>query len=214
MSEPRVLPAVKPALWAELLSLALAREGMAVSLPCGGEEDLFRGLRAEPGALVLLDFEAFGPGGEAVIGRIRRADPNARVLVLSRRMGEEVAEAVLRAGASGFVGKESPFSTLLAALRAVGRGELWAPRQVTARALDRLNAIPSGTVSDAPPLTRRERDVVEAIRLGRSNKDIANALGISEKTVKTHLGSIFMKTGLHSRFAVALWAREEVDQKS
>lgn len=206
---------VQPKLWAELLTLAFAREGdVRVLQSVADEDELAEAADRHKGAVILLDYEALGPGCEGVIARMRRIGPSLRVLVLARRSGDETVSSVLRAGAVGLVGKQSGFTTLLAAVRAVAAGEVWAQRQVTARLIQQM-AFPQRTMADgSASLTRREWELVDAIRQGGANREIALALGISEKTVKTHLTNIFLKTGVHSRFALARWAQEQIHPKS
>lgn len=204
-----VVVAVKPPLWSELLSGALGGvPGLDVVGCVGDEDELVEMVAAAGSPVVLLDYEAWGPGTEGVIGRVRRENPRARVLVLARRGGDDVVVGVLRAGATGLVGKDRPFATVVAAIRAVASGEAWANRTATARALHQL-ASPCGHArAGLDLLTRRERDVLDGVCHGQRNREIASALGISEKTVKTHLASLFGKAHVSSRMALAVWARQ------
>lgn len=205
-----VLVAVCPPLWGELVVRTLLREpDVDVLGPVGDEASLRETAAAAPGApVVLLDYEAFGPGTEAVIARLGRTAPACRVLVLARRATDDTVVSVLRAGASGLVGKDRSRDTLVAAIRAVAAGEAWANRAATARALRQLAGSGHPALGGHALLTRRERDVVDAVCDGLRNREIAEALGISEKTVKTHLGSLFVKAGVASRMALARWVRE------
>jgi DNA-binding NarL/FixJ family response regulator len=205
----RVLVAINPPLWGELVERTLLREpDFDVAGHVEDETSLVETVARAAGPLVvLLDYEAFGPGTESVVSRLGRLAPGCRVLVLARRATEDTVVSVLRAGASGLVGKDRSRETLVAALRAVAAGEAWANRAATARALRQL-AGPGRPAIGAALLTRRERDVVEAVCDGRRNREIAEALGISEKTVKTHLSSLFVKAGVASRMALARWARQ------
>jgi DNA-binding NarL/FixJ family response regulator len=178
-------------------------------------EDELRQLTAEqePGVIV-LDYEGLGPNAEGVVSRLRRLAPRVRVLVLARRSGEETVVSLLRAGAAGLVGKSADLSTLLSAVRAVAAGEVWAERKVAAKAIEQL-AAPVPTEPDGRVmLTRREWEVVEGIGRGLRNREIARALGISEKTVKTHLNHIFSKLHVESRFTLALWAQGGVQPRA
>jgi DNA-binding NarL/FixJ family response regulator len=211
----RVAVAVYPPLWGELLAHALGQEPWVEVVGRAAGEDELRQLTSEHAPdVILLDYEGLGPNAEGVISRIRRLAPTVRVVALARRSGEETVVSVLRAGAAGLVGKGTDISTLLNAVRAVAAGEVWANRRVAAQAIEQLAAParpePDGRVS----LTRREWEVVEAIGRGLRNREIAHSLGISEKTVKTHLNHIFSKLRLESRFALALWAQGELQPKS
>lgn len=165
-------------------------------------------------AVVIFDYEALGPNSEGVIARLHRAEPRARILVLARRSGRETSVSVLRAGASGMVGKEMAFATLVAAILAVAAGQVWANRETTARVIEQL--VTSSRVDDdgTPVLTRREWEVVTEIARGLRNRQIALELGISEKTVKTHLNNIFAKLRTSGRLNLALWAQGQAEPKA
>ena len=132
-----VLIAINPPLWGELVARTLLREAdIEVAGQVEDETALVETVsRASVPLVVLLDFEAFGPGTESVVARLCRASAGCRVLVLARRATEDTVVSVLRAGASGLVGKDRSRDTLVAALRAVAAGEAWANRAATARAL-------------------------------------------------------------------------------
>jgi DNA-binding NarL/FixJ family response regulator len=212
----QVVVAVQPPLWAELLGMRLEREaGIVVLGTATTEEEALALTEASPEAVVLLDFEAFGQNTTGVIARVHRSAPRARVLVLARRCGEETVTAVLRAGAAGLVGKQMAYKTVLAAIRAAAVGEVWANRWVTAHVISQLIATGHAeTDGDAPLLTRREWDVVNAISRGLRSREIALELGISPKTVKSHLSNIFAKTQVKGRFALALWAQGQIGPKT
>jgi DNA-binding NarL/FixJ family response regulator len=149
-------------------------------------------------AVIVLDREAFGSGCEGLIARLRRKVPGGRTLVFAAQSTDETELALLRAGAAGVLEKERGFPVLLTALRAVAAGELWAHRRVIARALELLQQAEL-SARQASQLTRREREVVGAVRKGLRNSEVAQALGISERTVKRHLSNIFAKTGASDR---------------
>ena len=211
-----IIVAVLPALWAELLSVALGREaGIEVLGGATGEDEILALTARDPNSVVLFDFEASGPNGAGVIARIHRAAPRARVLVLARRSGEETVAAVLRAGAAGLVGKHMPYKTVLDAIHAVAVGEVWANRWTTAQVISQLIATGRPEPEDASStLTRREWEVVSAVGRGLRSREIAVELGISPKTVKSHLSNIFVKTQMKGRFALALWAQGNLPQKT
>jgi DNA-binding NarL/FixJ family response regulator len=150
---------------------------------------------------------------EGIIARVRQAVPKTRTLVFATGSADETTISVLRAGASGLVAKQLGYPALLAALRAVAAGELWAHRRVAAQALDRL--VPSSFQKPklSSHLTKREREIVERVSSGLRNREIAHSLGISERTVKSHLNNIFSKTRVNSRFALSLWSRGEPKRK-
>jgi DNA-binding NarL/FixJ family response regulator len=188
-----------------VLGRALGQEdGLSVVGHAATESEIAETLRVAPPEVLLFDYEALGPNGEAVISRVRREFPKTRILVLATRSGPETVERVLHAGASGLVGKESDLLTLVRALRSVANGEIWANRRDTARALERLALVSGRHVGSAGTLTRRETEIVEWVGHGLRNKEIAHRLRINEKTVKTHLNNIFRKLHVDSRIALAL----------
>ena len=211
----RLAVAVYPPLWGELLAQLLGREEWIDVVGRAATEDELRQLTAEqePGVIV-LDYEGLGPNAEGVVSRLRRLSPRVRVLVLARRSGEETVVSLLRAGAAGLVGKSADLSTLLSAVRAVAAGEVWAERKVAAQAIEQLAGPVPAEPDGRATLTRREWEVVEEVGRGLRNREIARVLGISEKTVKTHLNHIFSKLHVESRFTLALWAQGGVQPRA
>jgi DNA-binding NarL/FixJ family response regulator len=209
----RLALAIYPAMWGELLAQMLGREEWIDVVGRVTTEDELRHLVPETKPeIVVLDYEGLGPNAEGVVSRLRRLVPRVRVLVLARRSGEETVVSLLRAGAAGLVGKSDPVSTLLSAVRAVASGEVWANRRAAAQAIEQLAAPLPVEPDGRANLTRREWEVIEGVGHGMRNRDIARTLGISEKTVKTHLNHIFSKLHVESRFTLALWAQGELQQ--
>jgi DNA-binding NarL/FixJ family response regulator len=175
------------------------------------ERELDLVLRRERPEALLLDYESMSPGGENVISRLRRAAPATRILVMGSQSGNERVGRVLRAGASGLVGKNINVDTLIKAIRVVARGEVWANRRNTARALEDLSSRLPG-VEDR--LTQRERQVADGVGQGLRNKEIAIELKISQKTVKSHLNNIFRKMRLDSRVELARLVAEGASRQT
>ena len=162
-------------------------------------------LDAETLQVLLLDDEGFAPDAVTAISRLRRREsPEVRILVLSTESSAENAEQVIRSGAWGLVAKDD-LGILLRAIRAIAGGEMWASRTVTARAIEHLINPVERTESR---ITERELQVADGVTRGLRNKEIARELKISEKTVKSHLNSIFLKLGLKGRIALALEGRD------
>src|SRR5512142_513061 len=133
----RVAIGTRPPLVRELLARALEAEDGLQVVGQGDSEDALDAILARDKPKVLLfDYEALGPNGESTIHRLRRNHPGTRILVFATRSGPETVQSVLDAGASGLVGKDLSFATLLRAVRAVGNGELWADRVATAHAFE------------------------------------------------------------------------------
>lgn len=130
------------------------------------------------------------------------------VLALTTFNDDELLSDVLRAGAAGFVLKDSPAEELIRAVRAVGSAH---DPAVTARVLTtyRNSAAPVADGSALEELTPRERDVLTLIAKGHTNTEIADELFISGLTVKTHIGRIFTKLGLRDRASAIVFAYEQ-----
>jgi len=151
--------------------------------------------------VVLMDVRMPRTDGIAATERIVRAHPDARVLVLTTFDLDEYAFAAIRAGASGFLLKDAHRHELVAAIRAVHRGDASLSPRVTRRLMELVGR---GQAAPPPPdptgvLTDRERDVFLAIGRGRTNGEIAADLFLSESTVKTHVGRVLAKLGARDR---------------
>lgn len=209
----KVAVAVYPPLWGDLLAQLLSQElWIKVAGRASDEEELRKVITENAPNVILLDYEGLGPNAEGIVARLHRLAPQARVLVLARRSGEDTVVGLLRAGAFGLIGKSVDFGVLLNAVRAVAGGELWANRRVTAQAIQRLAAPVTTEPDGRARLTRREWEVIEAVGLGLRNRAIGRTLGISDKTVKSHLNHIFTKLHVQSRFTLALWAQGELQR--
>ncbi|WP_308250236.1 response regulator transcription factor [Sphaerisporangium fuscum] len=135
-------------------------------------------------------------------------DPMRVVIVTTFDLDEYVYGA-LRAGACGFLLKDSGPTLLIEAVRAAANGDALVSPSVTVRLLEHL-AKPAVSHARPPrePLTERELDVVRLVARGRTNQEVAAELFVSLSTVKTHLGSIQMKLGARNRVEIAAWAWE------
>ena len=134
------------------------------------------------------------PGGMDGIDttrRIRDQAPEARVIALTASLDEARMMGVLRAGAAGYVRKDAEPEVLLAAVRAVARGRTYIDPSVARRVLE--------AAAPGDDLTARESEVLRHVALGRSNKEIGDALHISEETVKTHVGKLLGKLQAENR---------------
>ena len=151
--------------------------------------------------LVLLDLQLPGENGLRLLPKLLNLDPPPKVLVLTSFLEEDYLREALRLGASGFLVKHSAPDRLADALRAALRGEL---------PLDPEAARMLAQPFDDPlkELTSREREVLDHLAEGMSNKRIASALGIAEKTVKVHVSSVLAKLNVKDRVQAALYARE------
>jgi DNA-binding NarL/FixJ family response regulator len=156
--------------------------------------------------VILMDLLMPEHDGIHAMQELRRRLPDARVIVLTSFLDEARLLPAIQAGAAGYLLKNVEPSELARAIRAAHRGEAIIDPSAAARLVQALahGAPPPGPVEER--LTGREREVLEQIAGGRSNKRIALELGISEKTVKTHVGHVLAKLGVADRTQAALLA--------
>jgi len=144
--------------------------------------------------------------------RLIAANPAApKVVMLTTFDLDDYVYAALRAGASGFLLKDSPRADLIAAVRAAAAGDALLAPSVTRRLIEAFARRPAETSpppSQLASVTARERDVLMLMARGRSNAEIAAALVVSEATVKTHVGSLLAKLGLRDRVQAVILAYE------
>ena len=158
--------------------------------------------------VVLLDLAMPRLDGVAALPRLREAAPAARVIVLTSFGEDGRLFAALRAGAAGFLLKDSEPAELVRAIRTAHAGQAPLSPAVAARMVEEL-AHAGHRAAGAGELTPREHEVLRLIAQGRSNKRIALELGVAEKTVKTHVSHVLAKLGLSDRTQAALYAVRE-----
>jgi DNA-binding NarL/FixJ family response regulator len=163
--------------------------------------ELLAGVDAD---VVLMDLSMPVMDGIAATRELLRRAPSTQVLVLTSFADRARVREAIDAGAVGYLLKDAEPADLLEAIRAVGRGESPIDPRV-ARTLLQLR-----TTSANAGLTSREQEVLALVGEGKANKQIARALGISERTVKAHLTSIFSRLGVADRTQAALWARSHL----
>lgn len=157
--------------------------------------------RTEPD-VVLMDLSMPTLDGIEATRLVMAARPETNVLVLTSYSDRDSILRALDAGARGYVLKDAEPDELLRAIRAAARGEApLSPRAAQALVSARRESSP------APALSEREREVLALVADGLANKQIAIRLGISEKTVKSHLTRIFREIGVSDRTQAALWAQ-------
>jgi DNA-binding NarL/FixJ family response regulator len=175
-----------------------------------GEEAIRLASEVEPD-VIMLDVSMPGGTGLEVIGDVQRAAPQARVLILSVHDEAEYVLQAVRAGAHGYLRKDSSPNELREAVRAVDRGESYFSPAMASRLSDalRIESDRSSRQSKLAQLTARERDVLEGIANGETNKEIAGRYGISPRTVETHRESLMRKLEIHSVAGLTRLAVEE-----
>ncbi|MGP4022856.1 response regulator [Actinomadura sp. 3N407] len=158
--------------------------------------------------IVLLDLKMPGADGLAALTELRARGVPARVLVLTSVTERGHVLPAVQAGAAGYLYKDVDPQALVQAIRAVHDGHvLFAPDAAEAMLADGSAArAAGGNDRGLAALTEREREVLVHIARGRSNREIARALVVSEKTVKTHVSNLLMKLGVHDRTQAALYA--------
>ncbi|HZB32847.1 MAG TPA: response regulator transcription factor [Streptosporangiaceae bacterium] len=155
--------------------------------------------------VVLLDLKMPGVDGQTALEELRARGVTARVLVLTSMADSSLVLPAVRAGAVGYLYKDVDPQALVQAIRAVRDGNVLFAPEAAAAVLGGdtpATAVPRGLAD----LTERERDVLVEIARGRSNREIARVLVVSEKTVKTHVSNVLMKLGVADRTQAALFA--------
>ena len=159
--------------------------------------------------VVLVDVHMPGGGGARVIGEVGRTHPGVQFLALSVSDAPEDVIATIRAGARGYVTKTIAPDELLDAIERVRGGDAVFSPRLAGFVLDAFADIaPAAADPDLEQLTPREREVLRLIARGYAYKEIAKDLGISSKTVETHVSSVLRKLQLSSRHQLARWASD------
>ena len=165
-----------------------------------------------PGIL-LLDLALPDLGGPGGFAEIQALSPSTKIILLTKAPTDKEGTAMLEAGARGYCSTEMDAVLLTKAVKMVQKGEVWIGRKVISHLLDILVALTEQQRNRSLPhgdpsfevLTPREKEIVQQIGGGSSNKEIAHQLNVSEKTVKAHLTSIFRKLGVSDRLHLALY---------
>jgi two-component system, NarL family, response regulator LiaR len=173
-----------------------------------GEEAVGEAERLVPD-VILMDLVMPNLDGVGAMRRLRGSAPRARVVVLTSFLEDERLLPAIQAGAAGYLLKNTEPAELARAIRAAYAGEAIIDPTVAARLVSALATRSPGGPETRDGLTRREREVLQLIVGGRSNKRIALELGIAEKTVKTHVGHLLAKLGVSDRTQAALLAVRE-----
>jgi two-component system, NarL family, response regulator len=149
--------------------------------------------------VLLLDLKMPGMDGLEVVQTLCAAHPEARIVILTTYGGDEDIFRSLKAGAKGYLLKDAPRQQILEAIRTVHAGQRYLPAAIVSKVAERALQ---------PELTGREREVLQGMARGKSNKEIGLALSISEGTVKTHVKAILAKLDAVSRTEAVMIAAE------
>lgn len=158
----------------------------------------------QPDVLV-LDVNMPGLDPVAATRRLKEQCSALHILVLTAYDDDAYVTGLLSAGATGYLLKEEALETLVAAIRAVARGESWLSQRIASRLARKAIARAEGT-PEPGPLTPREREVLRLLALGLNNEEIAERLVITRRTVQNHVSSIYGKLELASRAEAVLYA--------
>src|SRR3954471_5206953 len=142
-----------------------------------------------------------------VMASLKATRPDLRIIVTGSGMDEETILKAIAAGAKGYVDEAASAAEFVQAIRIVNQGSVWAPRKVLSMFIERVSTspgriFPAGRVT----FTDREKEVLEMLVAGRSNKEIGAALGIEERTVKAHVAKLMRKVGVQNRIALSVHA--------
>jgi DNA-binding NarL/FixJ family response regulator len=151
--------------------------------------------------VVLMDLLMPVMDGITAIGKIRSRTTAVEVIALTSVLEDASVVGAVRAGAIGYLLKDTESDALRRSIRAASEGQVQLSPEAAARLMRELRA-----PEDPEPLTERETEVLRLIAAGRANKEIARDLGIGEKTVKTHVSNVLSKLGVQSRTQAALHA--------
>ncbi len=170
-----------------------------------GQEGISCVLKLQPD-LLLLDLNMKGMSGVEVLRRIKQADLDTRIVMLTVSDGADDLVAALRAGADGYLLKDMEPEDILTALQDVAHGRIVVSESLTHLMAAALRQDPRPDNADAAGLTEQEIRILERIAEGLSNKMVARELDITEGTVKVHVKHILRKLNLRSRVEAAVWA--------
>ena len=160
--------------------------------------------------VVLMDLRMPNMDGLTAIEKLRVEQPNIAVVILTTFNEDDLMLRGLQAGTRGYLLKDTDHTTLFNTIRAAARGETLLKPEIIARVLSRTN-VPLTKIESTEPvnLTEREQEVLEAVARGDRSKEIAAQIGISERTVKAYLASIYGKLGVDSRAAAIAVAAQK-----
>jgi DNA-binding NarL/FixJ family response regulator len=174
-----------------------------LSEAANGQEAINQAEILQPDVL-LLDINMPGLKAVQVVQKLRALPSPPEVLILTAYGDEELVMALLKAGAKGYLLKDDDPRMIIEGVRTVAQGQTYLSQTVATSVVEYI--IQGGTQSSEPTLSGREIEVLKLVAQGWSNTQIAQALEISEGTVKNHLTNLYNKVGVHSRAELVVWA--------
>lgn len=179
-----------PSLRAGLASILNSQPGLTVVAEAGSGRETMEKASATSPDLLIVDLRMPDGDGIQTIKQLVAANPQVRILVLTTYDNEEDIFNALEAGARGYILKDTTREEIIEAVRRIHEGQRYLPPGIAARLADRMIR---------PTLTPRELDVLRLVSRGRTNKEMAAAMFVSEETVKSHMKGLFHKLGVHDR---------------
>ncbi|MGC2459110.1 MAG: response regulator transcription factor [Gallionellaceae bacterium] len=187
---------------------------------CMGTLDLLKeDLERLKPSVLLLDYDLPKLGGSKGVAALIKLSPGTKIIILSNPISDETEWELLKAGVRGCCQKDIDPKLLKKVITAVEQGELWIRRSLSIRLLEELGAIESENdqirqaASDLlANLTEREQEIATLVGKGENNKQIAQRLAITERTVKAHLTEIFRKLNIEDRLKLALIITASLDR--
>jgi NarL family two-component system response regulator LiaR len=183
-------------------------DGIEVVAECADGASAVQAVRSLEPTIVLLDLFMPGPNGISVLAQIKQDRPATEVLMLTSSADDEHLLAAIRGGALAYLSKTAGVDQVVASVRAAARGESLLEPRIVARLVREVREV---TTRSRPldQLSPREQEVLGVLARGRSNREIAKALAISEETVKAHVSSILAKLQLADRTQAAIFGLQQ-----
>jgi DNA-binding NarL/FixJ family response regulator len=198
MSDIRIILADDHALVrAGLRALASSLQGVQIVGEAADGRQALQLVKEQRPDIVLMDISMPGLNGLEAAGRIAKAYPEVRVLMLSAHSSEEYVCQALRAGVSGYLLKDASTAELEIALRAVAQGQTYLSPAISRHVINDYMRRVGGEAGSLEILTPRQREILQLICEGQTTKEIARTLHISIKTVETHRAQLMERLGIH-----------------
>jgi two-component system response regulator NreC len=172
-----------------------------------GAEALAKALELKPD-IILMDLSMPNMGGIEATRQLSQSEPGTRTLILTVHEDEGLLKEVVRAGAAGYIIKRAAQEDLIHAIRVVARGDLYIHPAMTRTLFRESSAVDSPVVLDGDTLTLREIEVLQLLVKGYTNRQIAEQLSLSPRTVEGHRANLSGKLGLHSRVELVEYAEK------
>jgi DNA-binding NarL/FixJ family response regulator len=190
-----------------LKTLLSAADDLEIVAEAGSAEEFLQKLRFHPAHVALVDINLPGISGIRLTEQLATTHPGLRVLILSMYLNEEYINSAMKAGALGYIAKNTTRDELISAVRAVAAGQRYLGREVSeVIATGYIRRIKDDEITDPGPLSRRETEILKLTAEGLGNKEISEKLFISIRTVESHKNHIMTKLDLKSSVEMVRYA--------